>query len=83
MLLAEDLLLELYCLAIERLGHVILALVIEETSNVIHARERLRVLLAEDLLVELYRLAIERLGRVVLALPIEETSKVILLVSVL
>jgi len=50
---------------------------VEETGEVIHARESLRVLLAEDLLCELQRLVVERLGRVVPALAVEETGEVV------
>ena len=53
MLLAEDLLSELQRLAVQRLGRVVLALAVEESGEVVHACERIRVLLAEDLLSEL------------------------------
>jgi hypothetical protein len=69
-LLAEDLLAQLQRLPIERLGGVVLALALKETSEVIHTYERKRVLLAEDLLPQLQRFPIERLGGVILALVV-------------
>ena len=62
---------------VERLGRLVLALALEETGEIIHAREGLRVLCAEDLLPEPQCLYIERLGRLVLALALEETGEII------
>ena len=56
----------------ERLGLVILALVLKQTGEVVVGGSNVGMVLAESLFADLYRLSIERLSLVILALSLKQ-----------
>jgi hypothetical protein len=78
MVLAENLFIDLDGPTIERLGLVILALVIKQKSEVVVAGCNAGMVLAENLFVDLDGPTIERLGLIILALgPKRRTARLL------
>src|SRR5262249_18827786 len=78
MISAEGLFTDLDGPTIERLGLVILALVLKQTGEVVVARRNVGMILAESSFVDLDGQAMERLGLVILALDPKQTGEVVL-----
>src|SRR6516165_5717448 len=77
MILAESSFIDLDGPTKERLGLVILALVLTQTAEVVVARRNVGMILAESSFIDLDGPTIERLGLVILALDPKQTREVV------
>ena len=77
MILAESSFIDLDGPTKERLGLVILALILTQTAEVVVARRNVGMILAESSFIDLDGPTIERLGLVILALDPKQTREVV------
>lgn len=74
MLVAKDFLSQLYRLLRERLGQVVLTLVVKHKGKVIHTRESIKVLFTEDFLSKILHLYKQSLGLYLTSIAIQIIS---------